>query len=168
MNKPESFHDCSSLAAEGNITEAMTLWQTMARREWACVTGTDLAYKTHKFCWPSAASRLADPQPRSSFASRLWRYVATTAKEAQQLLNKDGGQKDIKRRKAVEDHIKDLRQRTEGRLGSLDENDKWAISQLVNSLSAALTAQSAKWCASISDAARKKSDKLETAEARKN
>ena len=83
LNETQDYSKVTQLAKEGKITAAMRAWHEMARDEWSCLASADLKHKEHKFRWESAAGRMASEHPGKSFASRLWRYAATTAKEAQ-------------------------------------------------------------------------------------
>ena len=159
--RPADFKPVKQLAADGKVTQAMTLWHRMAREEWSNLTSQDLSHRKHKFIWTSAAGRIADPQAGASFESRLWRYAATTAKEAQLTLTNTGRQGHDARRAAVDGHTKDIQTRVNGKLPSLDDDDCAKIRRWSDSLLAAMTGNSAKWCESLASVAEKKAEQLE-------
>ena len=154
-NKPASFAEVTRLAKDGNVTAATRVWNAMARQEWAGLTGTDLKFKHHRFSWASACGRIAHEQPGTSFASRLWRFAATTAKETESALRNDKRSGHAQRLKAALGHAKDLQRRTDDKLATLSEEDRAAVRGWNASFQAAVTARSTAWCASLAAVARK-------------
>ena len=124
LNRPAEFDEVSDAAARGNVTEAMTKWYRLARLEWSSLTGRNMEHRKHRFVWTSAAGRLADPNAGTTFAARLWRYAATTAKEAQQALNNRHREGYAQRRRALDAHHNDIVNRTQGELKSLDDTHR--------------------------------------------
>ena len=160
-NKPADFSGVHDAARKGDVTQAMTRWYKLARAEWSSLTGRNLEHRRHRFAWASAVGRVADPNAGTSFAARLWRYAATTAKEAQQALGNKGREGYAQRRRALEGHLNDVVTRAQGDLKSMDHGQKEAVQKWSESLTAALTAESIPWCASLSKVAGKRAEKME-------
>ena len=160
-NKPADFSGVHDAARKGDVTQAMTRWYKLARAEWSSLTGRNLEHRRHRFAWASAVGRVADPNAGTSFAARLWRYAATTAKEAQQALGNKEREGYAQRRRVLEGHLNDVVTRAQGDLKSMDHGQKEAVQKWSESLTAALTAESIPWCASLSKVAGKRAEKME-------
>ena len=59
--KPGDYKQVITDARAGKITEAVTKWYILARREWSNIANLDLQYKEPKLVWGSAVGRVADP-----------------------------------------------------------------------------------------------------------
>ena len=162
-NDKRCYQEVTMLAAAGKVTEAIRKWYELARKDWSDITGRDLQHKEPKFVWGSAVGRIADPYAGANFVSRLWRYSATTAKEAQKAITNKHMSGHRARVATAQKHIDDIDKKSKGDLKSLPEHEAETLRKWANSLKAAMLAESPKWCESLAQVASKKAEKIEQA-----
>ena len=79
-------HVTATAALGTHIDKAMVDWYSLARQEWASLTGTDLSFCNARFKWAPAIAKKSSPWAGSTAISCAWRASARRANDARRVL----------------------------------------------------------------------------------
>ena len=155
-SRPPSYKAVNDACTAEDCQTAVYQWYTIARQEWAGLTGCEDAYKPPKFSWQPAAGECASKETGTTNPATAWRILGRRADEVAACLAKKTETNSARTREIVGKQTRASRKAVKSLSEKLQQELQPNMDRWCSGLDKAVTACSVRWAKSLAQAARKK------------